>query len=264
MRVRSSAKLLGIVLAAIVALTAVGAVVMSLTGRNDDASAAGLQPTLPTVPARPSVAPRPTAPRVNTPATQPPARPVSPRPTVTRPAAPRPAATTPAVPRPQATRPVVPRPVPDPSAVELGNSVWLVPAPEWQVQSTSNSMVLLAKGRDEFVGTALRLPAGTNAAQTCNSHHRELAQDYTNGKFSIPKPENLGSPRLSGASCAATVTVANGGDAFTARIYSLVSVRADGLTAVGTMYSTEDSDSAQLDAAFSFMMNSMIRSQLAS
>lgn len=255
MKARSSAQLLGIVLVAIVALVAVGAVIMSVTGRNDDASAAHLQPTLPTTPAQPSVAPRPTAaaPRVTAPPVPPPAA---------RPASPR--ATTRAVPRPQATRPVAPRPIPDPSAVELGNSVWLVPAPEWQVQSTSNAMVLLANGRDEFVGTALRLPAGTNAAQTCNAHHRELAQDYTNGKFSIPKPENLGSPRLSGASCAATVTVANGGDAFTARIYSLVSVRADGLTAVGTMYSTDNSDSAQLDAAFSFMMNSMIRSQLAS
>ena len=59
------------------------------------------------------------------------------------------------------------------------------------------------------------------------------------------------------------MTIANGGNAIQVYIFSLVSVRTDGLTVVGSLYFTEDSDTKQLDKDFGTMVNSMLQGQVA-
>ena len=108
-----------------------------------------------------------------------------------------------------------------------------------------------------------KLPADSNAGQTCDAYHRDIAKEYTNGKFADPKKADLGTKKLSAATCQAQVTVANGGNAIKVTIFSLVSIRTDGLTVVGTVYFTEDSDTQQLDKDYSAMVNSMLKGQAA-
>ena len=119
-------------------------------------------------------------------------------------------------------------------AIDLGNGVKLTPAAGWQVRSEQKGAAQLANGRDIFVGIVAKLPADSNAGQTCDAYHRDIAKEYTNGKFADPKKADLGTKKLSGATCQAQVTVANGGNAIKVTIFSLVSIRTDGLTVVGT------------------------------
>ena len=57
--------------------------------------------------------------------------------------------------------------------------------------------------------------------------------------------------------------MANGGSAIQVYIFSLVSVRTDGLTVVGSLYFTKDSDTTSLDKDFTAMVNSMLTGQSA-
>ena len=84
------------------------------------------------------------------------------------------------------------------------------------------------------MGIVAKLPADSNPGQTCDAYHRDIAKEYTNGKFDDPKKADLGTKKLSAATCQAQVTVANGGNAIKVTIFSLVSIRTDGLTVVGT------------------------------
>ena len=55
------------------------------------------------------------------------------------------------------------------------------------------------------------------------------------------------------------MTVANGGSSADVLIFSLVSIRTDGLTVVGTVYFTKNADIPQLNKDFATMVNSMLR-----
>ena len=74
---------------------------------------------------------------------------------------------------------------------------------------------------------------------------------------------DLNTKKLDAATCLAQVTVANGGDSPNVLIFSLVSVRTDGLTVVGSIYFTENSDIEQLNKDFAAMVNSMLKGQVA-
>lgn len=242
---RSPGVIIGIVVAAVVLLVAVGGIVMALGSRGGDEPVSTITPTPLPIPSG-----DPTVP----PSTDP-----------TRTPAPQPSETTePPSSAPPSKKPTK-KPTTPPSAdsIDLGNGVKLTPAPDWQVRSKKKSAVQLANGRDIFLGIVAKDEPGSNPGQTCDGYHREVAKQYTNGKFSDPKKVDLGTSKLSGATCTAQVRLTNGGDALEVYIYSLVSVRADGLTVVGSLYFTEDSDVKDLNKDFSSMLNSMLRTQAA-
>ncbi len=114
-----------------------------------------------------------------------------------------------------------------------------------------------------FVGAVAQLAEGSNPGQTCDGYHRALAKNYTNGKFEDPKAVDLKTSKLDAASCLAQVTVTNGGSSSTVLVFSLVSVRTDGLTVVGTVYFGQNADIPQINKDFAAMVNSMLRGQVA-
>ena len=118
-------------------------------------------------------------------------------------------------------------------------------------------------GETSSSGIVAKLPADSNAGQTCDAYHRDIAKEYTNSKFADPKKVDLGTKKLSGATCPAQVTVANGGNAIKVYIFSLVSIRTDGLTVVGTALLHRGLRHEQLDKDYSAMVNSMLKGQAA-
>jgi hypothetical protein len=226
--------IIGIVVAAVVLLVAVGGIIMALGG-GDDEPVSTITPSAPTTP---------TAEPTTEPTTEPTDEPSS-------------APSNSSQPTDQPTT------APGGDAIDLGSGVKLTPASGWQVKSQKSGAAQLNNGRDVFVGIVAKLPKGSNPSQTCDAYHRDIAKSYTNGKFAEPKAADLGTDKLSGATCVAQVTVANGGNAIQVYIFSLVSVRTDGLTVVGSLYFTEDSDTTQLDKDFGTMVNSMLKGQAA-
>jgi hypothetical protein len=234
---KSTGLIIGIVVAGVVLLVAVGGILMALSGGGDE-PVSTITPSAPTTPTA-----EPTTQPTTEPTTEPTTKPSG---------------------GPSTTAPTdKPTQAPGGGAIDLGNGVKLTPAAGWQVRSEQKGAAQLANGRDIFVGIVAKLPADSNAGQTCDAYHRDIAKEYTNGKFAEPKKVDLGTKKLSAATCQAQVTVANGGNAIKVTIFSLVSVRTDGLTVVGTLYFTEDSDTKQLDKDYSAMVNSMLKGQAA-
>lgn len=241
---RSTGVIIGIVVAAVVLLVAVGGIVMALGSRGGDEPVTTITPSPIPIPsddptAPPSTDPTQTPAPQQSPTTAPPSIPPSKKPT---------------------KKPTTP---PSADTIDLGHGVELTPADDWQVRSKKKNAVQLNNGRDIFLGVVAQDEPGSSPGQTCDGYHREVAKQYTNGKFSDPKKVDLGTSKLKGATCAAQVTLTNGGDALTVYIYSLVSIRTDGLTVVGSLYFTEDSDMKRLNKDFGAMVNSMLRTQAA-
>jgi hypothetical protein len=229
------------VVAAVVLLVAIGGIIMALAGGGDEEPVSTITPSAPTTP-------------TTEPTTQPTQQPTQPTEQPTQ------ASSAP----PTSSKPTdKPTKAPSGDTIDLGNGVKLSPADGWQVKSKQSGAAQLSNGRDVFVGIVAKLPKGSNPAQTCDAYHRDIAKSYTNPKFAEPKSADLGSNKLSGATCVAQVTIANGGNAIQVYIFSLVSIRTDGLTVVGSMYFTDDSDTKQLDKDYSAMVNSMLKGQAA-
>jgi hypothetical protein len=224
------------VVAAVVLLVAVGGIIMALGGGDDE----------PVSTITPSPQPTPTENPSSEPSTEPSTQPTEP-------------SSAPSTNQPSDK----PTQAPSGDTVDLGNGVKLTPAPNWQVRSEKGGAAQLVNGRDIFIGIVAKLPADSNASQTCDAYHRDIGKEYTNSKFAEPKKVDLGTKKLSGATCSAQVTVANGGSAIQVYIFSLVSIRTDGLTVVGSLYFTEDSDTTSLDKDFTAMVNSMLKGQSA-
>ena len=93
-------------------------------------------------------------------------------------------------------------------AIDLGNGVKLTPAAAGR--SAESRRVPLSWQRPEHLRRASSRPADSNPGQTCDAWHRDIAKEYTNGKFADPKKADLGTKKLSAATCQAQVTVANG------------------------------------------------------
>ena len=96
----------------------------------------------------------------------------------------------------------------------------------------------------------------------CDLWHQQVAKKLPTRKLSDPKAVEL-IGKLDGASCAMQGTVANGSDSVLLTVVSLVSVRTDGLTVIGTAYFTKSSNLDQLDKDFSSMVGSMLKGQSA-
>jgi flagellar basal body-associated protein FliL len=239
---KSPALIIGIVVAAVVVLAAVGGIIIALT-RGSAEPVTTVSPSAPTT--------EPTADPTTEPTTEPTSSPTEPSPT-----------TEPSQPTQAPTREPTQAPTP-PNAVNLGSGVSLTPASGYTVRSQKKGAAQLSNGREVFVGVAAQLEAGSNPAQTCDAYHRALAKDYTNGKFEDAKSVDLNTSKLDAATCLAQVTVTNGGSSTNVLIYSLVSIRTDGLGVVGSIYFTKNSDIQQVNKDFAAMVNSMLRGQVA-
>lgn len=148
--------------------------------------------------------------------------------------------------------------------LDLGHDVTLVPAEGWDVKKQTGSLAQLSDGRNVYVGQTAAVDAGSNPGQICTAWHKQLAEGEGGGKFSAPKTADVGSDRLTAATCSARITASSGQGSSDLRLVSLVSVRdADGVAVVGTVAFTSSSDEAQLQKDVSAMADSMLTSQAA-
>jgi hypothetical protein len=107
------------------------------------------------------------------------------------------------------------------------------------------------------------LDPGSNPVQFCDSYHRGIAKKATNGKFSKAEPLDLTNRKVEGASCTAQLTVTSGQGSSDILLYSVVSIRKDGVTVVGTLYFTQANGTQALSDDFTLMVNSMLKGQVA-
>lgn len=240
---KSSLMIIGIVVAAVLLLVAVGGIVMALNSGGDD------QPTSTITPGQP-------APPTDNPTESPSADPsVDP---------PSPAAST----RPPSGQPPSADPSDKPanpggSSVSLGQGISVTPASGWKLKNKGDGSAQLSNGRDLFVGLVGDVDPGSNPVQFCDAYHRKLGEKATNGTYSKAKALDLKSSKLDGASCLAEVTVSSGQGSTDVLLYSVVSIRTDGVTVVGTLYFTEATDTKALGDDFVVMVNSMLEGQSA-
>jgi hypothetical protein len=223
------------VVAALVALVAIGGIAMALSGGGDDA-----------VPDTTITPGQPTAPPTDQPTTDPGSSPSS---------------------EPSASSgPASPGATPGQSggsAISLGNGVSVTPASGWSVRKKTSNVAQLSDGDNLFLGQAVKIDKGTNPGQLCTAWHKQVAEGTSGGKFADPKTLDLGTSKLKGASCAAQVTVSSGQGSSTVLLVSVTSVRqSDGVTVLGTVYFTSSADETQLNKDFSSMVNSMLRTQV--
>jgi hypothetical protein len=150
------------------------------------------------------------------------------------------------------------------SALDLGHDVTLQPADGWDVKKQTASLAQLSDGKNVYIGQTATLDAGSNPGQVCTAWHKQLAAGEGGGKFSTPKTTDTGSDKLTAAVCSASVTASSGQGSSDLLLVTVVSVRSsDGVAVLGTAAFTSASDEDQLEKDFTSMTNSMLRSQAA-
>ena len=228
---KSRAMIIGIVAAAVLLLAAIGGVILVLTQGGDT------QPDA-------TITPAPTAePTTEAPSAQPtPANPSGRQSTPQQPTG-------------------APNPVPSGEAIRLDHGISLTPADGYQLEKSGTGYARLSNGDQLFVGQAIAVDPGTNPGQLCDGWHRKIAEGQANGQFGDPETADLNTKNLEGATCTGMFTASNGSGSQDVVVFSLVSVRSDGVTAIGTMYFLKDADGGQLNKDFSAMMNSMLQDQ---
>jgi hypothetical protein len=230
---KSAGLIIGIVVAAVVLLAAIGGIIMVLNRDSGGQPPVSITPSDP-VPPTDQPTPGPTDQPTTQPSTEQPTD--SPQPTPT-----------------QGTQS---------GSVDLGKGISLTPASGWEVQKTGNGVAQLSNGQSVFLGQVIQAEAATNPGQLCDAWHRKVAEDTSNGKFAEPKSVDLGTQKLKGATCQAQVTVSNGQGSATVMLFSLVSVRTtDGVTVIGSTSFAEGAGTDQLSKDFSAMVNSMLEGQ---
>jgi hypothetical protein len=232
---KSAGLIIGIVVAAVVLLAAIGGIIMVLN--RDSGSQPPPVSITPTEPVPPTD--QPTTGPTDQPTAQPSEQPTDePQPTST------------------GSQP------PAGDAVDLGKGISLSPASGWEVRKTGNGVAQLSNGQSVFLGQVIQAEAATNPGQLCDAWHRKIAEGTSNGKFAEPKSVDLGTQKLKGASCQAQVTVSNGQGSATVLLVSVVSVRTtDGVTVIGSVSFGENADTDQLGKDFTAMVNSMLKGQ---
>jgi hypothetical protein len=243
-RKKSSALILGIVAGALVLLVALGGIVMALT-RGGDSD----QPSS-------TITPGQAAPPTDQPSSDPSSEPTSPPSTAPT----DPPETTAPSSEPPSTKPTK-EPQQSGSSVSLGKGISVTPAPGWKAGQKGDGSAQFSNGTDLFVGLVGDLEPGSNPTQFCDAYHKRLAEKATNGKFNDPESLDLKSSKLKGASCLAQVTVSSGQGSSDLMLYSVVSIRKDGVTVVGTLYFTKATDTKELGQEFVSMVNSMLKGQ---
>src|SRR5215203_5176184 len=134
-------------------------------------------------------------------------------------------------------------------------------ADRYQLEKSGTGYARLSNGDQLFLGQAIAVDPGTNPEQLCDAWHRKITEGQANGQFGKPETADLNTKNLEGATCTGMFTASNGSGSQDVVVFSLVSVRSDGVTAIGTMYLSKDADSDQLNKDFTAMMNSMLQDQ---
>jgi hypothetical protein len=148
--------------------------------------------------------------------------------------------------------------------LDLGHGVTLVPADGWDVRKQTDSLAQLSDGSNVYIGQTAELGGSDNPGQVCTAWHKQLAEGQGGGKFAAPKTADVGTDKLSAATCSAQVTASSGQGSSELLLVSVVSVRkSDGVTVVGTVAFTASSDQTQLQKDFTSMSNSMLETQAA-
>ena len=226
--------IIGIVVAAVVLLAAVGGIVLVLTRGGDT------QPSSTITPAPPTAEPT---------SEQPTDEPTTPGSTEQPTASPSPTTTE------------APTEQPSGNAIDMGNGISLTPADGYEVQKAGNGFARLTNGEELFLGQVIQVDPGTNPRQLCDAWHRKIAEGQANGRFADPKTTDLNSTRLKGATCVGTFTASSGSGTQDIFLFSLISVRTDGVAVLGTEYFLKGADADQLNRDFTAMVNSMLRGQ---
>lgn len=232
---KSPAMIIGIVAAAVVLLAAVGGIILVLNRGDDAQPGSTITPGTPTTEPTTEPSGQPTAA---------PSRSSSPQPTTSAPTG-------------------SPTEKPSGEAIDLGHDINLSPAEGYELEKSGNGYARLSNGEQLFLGQAIQVDPGTNPGQLCDAWHRKIAEGQANGKFADPKTTDLGTRRLKGATCEGTFTASSGSGSQDIFVFSLVSVRTDGVTVLGTMYFLKDANSDQLDSDFTAMTDSMLQDQAA-
>jgi hypothetical protein len=228
---KSRAMIIGIVAAAVVLLAAIGGVILVLTQGGDTQPDATITPA-------PTVEPTPEAPSAQPTSASPSGRQSTP---------------------PQPTE--APDPVPSGKAITLDHGISVTPAEGYQLEKSGTGYARLSNGDQLFLGQAVAVDPGTNPGQLCDAWHRKIVEGQANGQFGNPETADLNTKNLKGATCTGMFTASNGSGSQDVVVSSLVSVRTDGVTAIGTMYFLKDAEGDQLNKDFSAMMNSMLQDQ---
>ena len=147
-------------------------------------------------------------------------------------------------------------------SIDLGGGISLTPAEGYQVEKTEEGFARLSNGKQIFVGQTGKLDPSTNPGQFCDSFHHKVTEGNANPRYADPKTVNI-NPKVKAATCQAVSTVSAGSGSGDVYVASLVSIRTDGLALIGTIFFTKGADTNQLNKDFSFMVNSMLRGQIA-
>jgi hypothetical protein len=225
---KSPLLLIGIVVAAVVALVAIGGIIIGLTSGDRDVPATTITPS---------------------PQTPPPDDPSS---------SPSPGTPSPGTPSGSST----PGGGGGGGSVDVGHGVTLTPAAGWDVKKSTASLAQLTDGKNVYIGQTAVVDAGSNPGQICTAWHKQLAEGEGGGKFSAPKNADVGADKLKAATCSAQITASSGQGSSELLLVSIVSVRStDGVAVVGTVAFTAASDQDALQKAFSSMSASMLETQ---
>jgi hypothetical protein len=225
---KSPLLIIGIVVAAVVALVAIGGIAIGLSSGRSDVPATTITPGPPTPPPdEPSSDPSPS-------------------------------------PSAKPSGGATPGAGSSGTPLDLGHDVTLVPADDWDVKKQTASLAQLSDDKNVYIGQTATVDAGSNPGQVCTAWHKQLAAGEGGGKFSTPKTTDTGSDKLTAAICSAEVTASSGQGSSDLLLVTVVSVRSsDGVAVLGTAAFTSASDADQLEKDFTSMTNSMLRSQAA-
>jgi hypothetical protein len=147
-------------------------------------------------------------------------------------------------------------------SIDLGGGISLTPAEGYQVEKTEAGFARLSNGKQIFVGQTGKLDPSTNPGQFCDAFHHKVTEGNANPRYAEPKTVNI-NPKVKAATCQAVSTVSAGNGSGDVYVASLVSIRTDGLALIGTIFFTKGADTNQLNKDFGFMVGSMLRGQIA-
>lgn len=221
--------IIGIVVAAVVLLVAIGGIVMVLNRGGD-------QPTTtitPSAPADPTEEPAP-----------------DPSPSEEGPAdGPE---------EPKETEPSEP----SSDAIDMGDGFSLTPAKGWKETDTkvNEGMAQVSNGTDGFTAQQTVLDGPASAAEVLENFHNQIAEGGSKAQIGEPEEVDLGGNGVEGAIATSAVVMSGSQGSYVMIFMTLVAVReSDNQIALGTIYLTEDSDTDQLNSDFNDMMNSVLK-----
>ena len=221
---KSPLLLIGIVVAAVVALVAIGGIIIGLTSGSRDVPETTITPA---------------------PQTPPPDEPSS---------SPSPAPSTPSGGSTPGGG--------SGTGLDVGHGVTLVPASGWDVKKQTSSLAQLSDGKNVYIGQTAVVDPDSNPGQICTAWHKQLAEGEGGGKFSTPKNADVGADKLKAATCSAQVTASSGQGSTELLLVTIVSVRStDGVAVLGTVAFTAASDQDQLTKDFGSMSTGMLQTQ---